>query len=130
MFAQIQTIIRTTANMGGTIKRVATSIFPINVIRGRSLRCWVLSIRLLNSISSPGINVNTDKRLNRIALINTVARSSPMPKCINASAARPDMVVKEEEDISGIALASAAIQASLAGMVSCSSLKRWQRIMA
>ena len=76
------------------------------------------------------MRVNTDKRLSIIALISTVARSIPIRKCINANDARPDMVVREEEEISGMALESAAIQASLAGSVSCSSLKRWQRMMA
>jgi len=53
-----------------------------------------------------------------------------MPKCMNASAARPLIVVSEEEEISGIALESAAMQASRVGSVSCSSLKRWHRMMA
>ena len=65
-------------------------------------------------MSSPGIRVNTDKRLSMIALIKTVARSRPIWKCIKARAARPDMVVREEEEISGIALLSAVMQASLA----------------
>ena len=90
----------------------------------------VLSISLLNSTSRPGISVKTQSILNRIALIRTVARSRPMPKCMNASAARPLMVVSEEEEISGMALESAAIQASRVGIVSCSSLKRWHRMMA
>ena len=74
--------------------------------------------------------MNTDRRLSRIALISTVDKSIPIRKCINTRAPRPEMVVREEEEISGIALAKAAIQASLAGRVSCSSLKRWQRMMA
>ena len=90
----------------------------------------VLSISLLKSISRPGIRVKTDKRLKRIALISTVDKSIPILKCIKAKAARPDIVVRDEEEISGIALAKAAIQASRAGWVSCSSLKRWHRIMA
>ena len=46
------------------------------------------------------------------------------------AAARPLIVVSEEEEISGIALESAAMQASRVGSVSCSSLKRWHRMMA
>ncbi len=107
-----------------------TSNLPISVICGSSLRCPVLSISLLNNIRRPGISVKTDKRLNKIALIKTVDKSRPILKCMKARAARPDMVVREEEDISGIALESAAIQASLASRVSCSSLNRWQRIIA
>ena len=53
-----------------------------------------------------------------------------MPKCMNARAARPLMVVSEEEEISGMALESAAMQASRTPSVSCSSLKRWHRMMA
>ena len=71
-----------------------------------------------------------DSILNRMALISTVARSRPMPKCMNARAARPLMVVSEEEEISGMALESAAMQASRTPSVSCSSLKRWHRMMA
>ena len=44
-----------------------------------------------------------------------------MPKCIKPKAAKPDIVVKDEDEISGIALDKAITQASLAGNVSCSS---------
>ena len=120
----------TTTNSGGTIKRVFTSNFPIAVILGIRFLCLVASIQRLNSTRSPGISVNTESRLNKIALISTVAISMPMPKCIKPKAARPLMVVSELEEISGMALASAAMQASRVGLVSCSSLKRWHRIMA
>ena len=81
-------------------------------------------------MSSPGMRVNTDSRLNRMALMSTVAMSRPMPKCMNARAARPEMVVSEEELISGMALDRAAMQASRVSLVSCSSEKRWHRMMA
>ena len=74
--------------------------------------------------------MNTASILNKMALISTTARSRPIPKCIKPSAARPLMVVSEEEDISGIALERAAMQASRVSSVSCSSLKRWHRMMA
>ena len=101
---------------------VFTSNFPTTVIGGIRFLCLVLSIRLLNSIRRPGMRVNTERRLIMIALIRTTARSRPIRKCIKASAARPDTVVREEDEISGIALLKAAMQASLAGLVSCSSL--------
>ena len=44
-----------------------------------------------------------------------------MPKCIKPKAAKPEIVVSEEDEISGIALDKAIMQASLAGNVSCSS---------
>ena len=119
-----------TPKIGGMIKRVLMSNLPTAVILGIRFLWRVLSISLLNSTSRPGISVKTQSILNRIALIRTVARSRPMPKCMNASAARPLIVVREEEEISGIALESAAMQASRVGSVSCSSLKRWHRMMA
>ena len=120
----------TTPKIGGMTKRVLMSNLPTAVILGMRFLWRVLSMSLLNRTSRPGISVKTQSILNRMALISTVARSRPMPKCMKASAARPLMVVSEEEEISGIALERAAIQASRVGSVSCSSLKRWQRIMA
>ena len=81
-------------------------------------------------MSRPGMRVNTDSRLKRMALISTVAMSRPMPKCMKARAPSPEMVVREEELISGMAFARAAMQASRVSLVSCSSEKRWQRMMA
>ena len=101
--------------------RVLTAALPTAVILGMRFLCLVLSIRGLNSISRPGMRVNTDSRLNRMALMSTTDRSRPMPNCIKLSAARPLMVVSEEEEISGMALLSAMTQASRAGLVSCSS---------
>ena len=130
MLASTAVTTTTTAKIGGTINRVATSNLPRKVILGIRFLWRFASIFLLNTISRPGIKVNTDSKLNRIALISTVAISRPMPKCMNAKAPKPEMVVREEELISGIALDNAAIQASRVSLVSCSSEKRWHRMMA
>ena len=74
-----------------------------------------------NSISKPGIRVNTETRLNRMDLISTMAMSKPMPNRMNPSAARPHTVVREEALISGIALDRASMQASRVDLYSCSS---------
>ncbi len=95
---------------------------PTAEILGTKFLCTLLSISLLNTMISPGIRVNTDSRLSMIALISTTARSEPILNCIKASAISPEMVVKELEEISGIALLSAAMQASLASRCSCSSV--------
>ena len=65
-----------------------------------------------------------------MALISTTAISRPMPKCMKARAPRPEMVVRELEEISGMALLRASIQASLVPRVTCSAEKRWHRMMA
>ena len=87
-------------------------------------------MRLENSISSPGIRVNTESRLSKMALISTTAISRPMPKCMKAKAARPEMVVRELDEISGMALLRASIQASRVSSVACSAENRWHRMMA
>ena len=130
MLAKTAAAMTMTAKIGGTTYRVFTSNLPTAVILGMRFLWRVLSMKRLNSTSKPGIRVNTASILNKMALISTTARSRPMPKCINPSAARPLMVVSEEEEISGIALESAAMQASRVFSVSCSSLKRWHRMMA
>ena len=99
------------------MNRVNTSNLPIAVIFGIRFLCFVLSINLLNSTRSPGIRVNTDRRLNIIALIRTMDKSIPILKCMNARAPRPEIVVREDAEISGIALLRAAIQASLVSSV-------------
>ena len=101
---------------------VAKANFPTAVIFGTKFLCTDLSISPLKSIISPGISVNTESRLRNIALIRTIARSAPILNCIKARAISPDIVVRLLEEISGIALLSALIQASLAGRISCSSL--------
>ena len=89
-----------------------------------------MSIRPEKSIISPGIRVNTDRILNIIALMSTIARSPPILNFINARAIRPETVVRQLEDISGIALLRAVIHASRLSICSCSSLYRWIRIIA
>ena len=49
---------------------------------------------------------------------------------MNIMATMPDTVVRELEEISGMALLRATITASLASLSSCSSMNRWQRMMA
>ncbi|EJX02587.1 hypothetical protein EVA_09306 [gut metagenome] len=56
--------------------------------------------------------------------------SRPMVNFIKDSAIRPLMVVSDDALISGMAFAKASMQASREGFVSCSSEKRWQRMMA
>ena len=87
-------------------------------------------MRGANSTSRPGIRVNTDSKLSSTAFIKTIAMSRPTENFINPSAIRPLMVVREEAEISGIALDSAAIQASRTGRASCSSENLWHKIMA
>ena len=89
-----------------------------------------MSIRPEKSIISPGIRVNTDRILNIIALMSTIARSPPILNFINARAIRPETVVRQLEDISGIALLRAVIHASRQSICSCSSLYRWIRMIA
>ena len=83
-----------------------------------------------NSTSRPGIRVNTDRRLRRIALISTMAMSIPMANSMKPRAARPLTVVREEALISGMALLRAAMAASRAPRASCSSENRWHSMMA
>ena len=77
---------------------------------------------LLNNISKPGINVNTDSRLQKMALMRTLPISNPMPNCMNISAPKPEMVVKLLAEISGMALLKAVIVASLGSICTRSSL--------
>ena len=83
-----------------------------------------------NSIRRPGIKVNTERILKSTALIRTMPRSMPMPNCMNIMAARPARVVRQLEEISGIALLKARIQAVRVSAVSFSSLNLWHRMMA
>ena len=57
-----------------------------------------------------------------MARIRHNAISLPMPNCMNIMAIRPPTVVRELEEISGIALLKATMSASLVGRVLCSSL--------
>ena len=120
----------TAANIGGIIYFVLIANLPTADIEGIRFLCTVLSIHLLNTIIRPGISVNTERSESIIALIRTTARSSPILNCMNASARRPDTVVRLLDEISGIALLSAVMVASLAGRFSLSSVYLWHRIIA
>ena len=52
--------------------------------------------------------------LKKIALISTMPRSRPSLNCINIIAISPETVVRQLDEISGIALLSAIITAILA----------------
>ena len=107
--------------MKGTTLYVLTSNLPIAVILGTRSLCTVLSIMLLNRISKPGISVKTDKRESIMALTKTTAISRPIKKCMKARATKPAIVVREDEEISGMAFERASIQASLGAFVTCSA---------
>ena len=79
-------------------------------------------MRPLKLISSPGIRVNTLSRLSTMAFISTSPRSRPIPKRIKHMAPRPERVVMELPEISGIALLRAVTTASRAPMRSRSSV--------
>ena len=64
--------------------------------------------------SNAGIRRNTDTILSTIAFTMTRPRSIPIPNSINIRATIPEMVVKLEEEISGIALLKATVVASVA----------------
>lgn len=81
---------------------------------GMKLRWAVFSIRRLKTISSPGIRVNTERMLKRMAFTSTMPRSRPMPNCMNIMAMRPARVVRQLEEISGMDLLKARMQASRA----------------
>ena len=85
----------------------------MGVIFGTKFLWDVLSIILLKSIRRPGISVNTHIILSIMAFIKTRPISNPILKCINIIAPKPEMVVRQLPDISGIALESAVIAASL-----------------
>ena len=57
-----------------------------------------------------------------MAFISTRPRSFPMPNCMKHMAPRPESVVMELPEISGIALLRASTTASLASMRSRSSV--------
>ena len=81
-------------------------------------------------ISRPGMRVNTTKILKKIALQSTMPRSRPSLNCISIIAPIPESVVRQLEDISGMALLNASMQASRVGRVTCSAENRWHRMMA
>ena len=59
------------------------------------------------------MRVNTATRLIRIDFVSVVPRSAPSPYPINRSARRPEIVVRELEDISGIEWARDTMTVSL-----------------
>ncbi len=120
----------TTTNTGRTRYRVATTRRPQTRIEGTKLRCTVFSIHLDDITIIAGIRKNTVIRLKMIALVRTRPRSIPIPNCISIRATIPDTVVRLLEDISGIALLRATVTASMVSFVSCSSINRWNRMMA
>ena len=114
----------------GITNLVATSNFPINVILGTKFLWWVLSIAPEKLRSSPGIRKNTDKSESTIAFARIIPISYPILNCINIMATMPETVVRELDEISGIAFDRATITASLASLVSCSSLNLLARMIA
>ena len=106
-----------TKKRGGMKNLVAYANFPTMGISGMKFLCFVFSICSENSMMTPGISRKTETRLIRIALIRTIPRSGPILYCMKVMAIRPPMVVREEPDISGIALERASITASLGGRV-------------
>ena len=98
---------------------------------GTKLRCWVLWMALEKSIKSPGIRVKTESMLKQMALMSTRPMSKPRPNCMNIMAAKPEMVVRELEEMAGIEYASAEMQAARSSPSrSHSSVKRWSKMMA
>ena len=79
--------------------------------------CFVFSMRGAKSMMIPGMRRNTDTRLKTMALIRTIPISGPILYCMKVMAIRPPTVVRELPDISGIALDSAVIIASLGSSV-------------
>ena len=71
-----------------------------------------------------------------VVLVITCIFANKCPYCYSytdlttAKQSESQIAYHEEEEISGIALESAAMQASRTPSVSCSSLKRWHRMMA
>ena len=98
--------------MNGMTKRVTYANLPIKLIFGTKDLCFVFSMSPEKSISSPGIRVNTDRSDRPMALMRTIPMSAPILYCIKTRAKRPETVVSEEAQISGIDLESATMTAS------------------
>ena len=90
----------------------------------------VFSIHGPKSISRQGMNTNTENRAKKIALMRQMPISGPSRNCMNSMATSPPTVVRLLAPISGMPLLRAWMTASRSGSVSCSSLKRLQRITA
>ena len=95
------------------IFRVAKAKRPTKGIFGTRFLCFVFIMRLANSTRSPGMRVNTDTRLMRIDLVRVVPRSAPSPYPMKRRASRPEIVVRELEEISGMEWPRATMTASL-----------------
>ena len=104
------------------MNRVLTASLPQPVIWGTKFLWWVRSMRLEKLMSRPGMRVNTLSRLSTMAFIRMTPRSLPMPNCMKHMAPRPEMVVSELPEISGMALLRAMTTASLASSRSRSSV--------
>ena len=61
-----------------------------------------------------GMSRNTDSMEQTMPLDRTIPMSKPMRNCISIRATRPEIVVREEEEISTMALLRAAMSASRA----------------
>ena len=81
---------------------------------GTKLLCMDLSICSVKFMMSPGIKQNTDSMEKIMALVSTRPRSGPMPYSMNMRAIIPATVVRELDDISGIAFSRALIMAGSA----------------
>ena len=91
-------------------------------MRGRNWRWCVLSIHGLMYMMSAGIRKNTVSIRNRIDLMSTRLISSPILIFMNESASRPEIVVRLEAEISGMASVSARMVASRGARCSRSSV--------
>ena len=91
-------------------------------MRGRNCRWCVLSIHGLMYMISAGIRKNTVSIRNRIALMSTRLISSPILIFMNESASKPEIVVRLEAEISGMASVSARMVASRGSIRSRSSV--------
>ncbi len=82
-------------------------------IFGTKLLCCVRSISPEKITRSPGIRVKTARSERRIALISTMPRSLPIWYCMKTMANRPEIVVRDEDRISGMDLERETMAASL-----------------
>ena len=95
---------------------------PSASMRGRNRRWCVLSIHGLIYMMSAGMRKNTVSIRNRIDLMSTRLMSSPILIFMNESASKPEIVVRLEAEISGMASVSARMVASRGSRCSRSSV--------
>jgi len=103
-----------TANTAGSTKRSFMMRRPQPAMEGTRFLWRVFSMPRLKSISRPGMSRNTDSMEQTMPLDRTIPMSKPMRNCISIRATRPEIVVREEEEISTMALLRAAMSASRA----------------